>query len=346
MVEYGKREEEERLTGRRATRHSFRQWCSVFAGSILLIVFLVVTILFTINLSIRARDNTLSAPGELFAVDNNKYRVHIHCVGNSTNARGHKAVTVFLEGGEDPIEGSLASWIDDAYKAHTIQRYCYWDRPGMAFSDSAPSPLSAGMAADALSEALRKAGEQGPWVLVSHGVGGIYSRIFASRHTADVRGLLLIDALPESLLQRIGLPGRGFLLWLRGVIYPLGIERLVSAVFLQHNRQDRVYGRDAYQMGGQIKLELQENLVATTLTSNEIIAARGILPRDTPIAVVSSGLKVKKDKQWNDGQRELSRLSGKLIAWDVVGGAPHEVWRNSRGKDMLEKRLAQLVNAA
>ena len=346
MVEYGKHEEEERLTGRRVTHHSFREWCSVFAGSILLIAFLVVTILFTINLSIRARDNTLPPPGKLFFVDSNKYQVHIHCVGNSTNASGHKTTTAFLEGGQDPVEGRLASWVDDAYKAKTIQRYCYWDRPGMAFSDNAPSPLSAGMAADALSEALRKAGEQGPWILVSHDVGGIYSRIFASRHTADIRGLLLIDAVPESLLHRIGSPGRGFLLWFRGVIYPLGIDRLVSAIFLLHNRQDRVYGRDAYQTGGQIKLKLQENLVATTFTKNEVIAARGILPRDTPIAVVSSGLKVKKDRQWNDGQRELSKLSDKLVAWDVVGGAPHEVWRNSRGKDVLEKRLAQLVNAS
>jgi pimeloyl-ACP methyl ester carboxylesterase len=326
------------------TRHSFREWCSVFAGTILLIIFLAVTVLFTINLSIYARDTTLAPPGKLYFVDSNKYQVHVNCIGNKTNSHGHKVITVFVEGGEDPVEGRIANWVDEAYSNNIIQRYCYWDRPGMAWSENAPSPLSAGMAADALSEALRKAGEEGSWVLVSHGIGGIYSRIFASRHSADIKGLLLIDTLPESLLHRVASPGRGFLLWIRGVIYPLGIDRLVSAIILQHNRNDRVYGRDAYQNGGQIKYKLQENLVATTFTNNEIIAARGILPRDTPVVVVSSGQKVKRDKEWNDGQRELSKLTDNLVAWDVVNGAPHEVWRNSHGREILEKRLTQLVN--
>ncbi|KAI5798852.1 hypothetical protein EDC01DRAFT_20516 [Geopyxis carbonaria] len=343
VVEHGKHREEERLTGRRETRRSLREWCSVFSGTILLVVFLAITILFTVNLSIRTRDATLPPPGNLYYVDGHKYQVHVYCAGNKTDIHGQKATTVFLEGGEDPVQGRIDTWVFDALQNRSIDRYCYWDRPGYAWSDNAPSPLSAGMAVDALSEALTQAGEDGPWVLVSHGVGGIYSRIFASRHAADIKGLLLIDNLPESLINHISSPKRGFFLWLRGVMYPLGIDRIITTIFMGHHREDRVYGRDAYQNGGQIKAKLQENLVAMTFTHNEIMAAQAILPKDVPVAVVSSGKAIKKSQEWNDGQRQLTKITDKLVAWDVINHASHNIWQDSKGKQVLEKRLVQLL---
>jgi pimeloyl-ACP methyl ester carboxylesterase len=343
VVEHGKREEEVRLTGYEQTRYTLAEWLSVFANTISLSIFLIISILFTVHLSIRARDATLAPPGKLYHVDDFNFHVHLNCVGNTTDSRGNKVTTVFLEGGEDPVEGRMENWVKDAHTKDVISRYCYWDRPGMAWSENGPSPLSAGRVASALSTALVKANESGPWVLVSHGVGGIYSRVFASRNTADVHGLLLVDALPESHLHYLGSPLRGFWLWIRGVIYPLGIDRTISAIFLGHSRADRIYGRDAYQNGGQIKAKLQENLVAKSFTKNEIDAARVILPADTPIIVVSSGKAMKKSREWSDGQRELTKLSDNVLAWDVVNGANHNVWENPEGKEMLEKRLGQLV---
>jgi len=343
VVEYGKVEEEERLTGRRETRRSLKEWFSVFAVTIILIVFIALTVLFTGNLIIRARDLSLTPPGTRYFVDGQKYEVHIFCLGDVTDSHGKKTTTVLLEGGEDPVESGLEGWARDALKNKTINRYCYWDRPGMGFSENAPSPLSAGMAVDALSEALSRADENGPWVLVSHGVGGIYSRIFASRHTTEVKSLLLIDALPESQLERIGSAGRGFVLWLRGIISPLGIDRLMAAIFRGRSRNDRVIGRSASQNPKQIKAKLQENLVATTFTRNEIVAARAILPRNIPFVVVSSGKAVKADKRWDDGQRELTKLTDNLVAWDVVDHSPHEVWNDPQGRALLEKRVGELV---
>jgi len=155
--------------------------------------------------------------------------------------------------------------------------------------------------------------------------------------------LLLIDALPESQLDRIGSAGRGFVLWLRGIISPLGIDRLMGAIFKGRSRNDRVIGRSAYQNPKQIKAKLQENLVATTFTRNEVVAARAILPRDVPLVVVSSGKAIKADKRWDDGQRELTELTDNLVAWDVVDHSPHEVWNDPQGRTLLEKRVGQLV---
>jgi len=240
------------------------------------------------------------------------------------------------------VKDGLAPFAARALENGTISRYCYWDRPGLGWSDNAPSPLSAGMAVDALSEALTRAGERGPWVVVGAGVGGIYSRIFAARHAKEVSGIFLIDALHEDLLYRVGSPGRGFLLWGRGIISPLGFDRLTGALFRGRTREDRVYGRSAQQGDKFLKAKLQENLVADSLSKNEVVTSRAIQSKKTPLVVVSSGVEVKRDSQWERKQRDLTHLTTNLVAWDVVDKSPHEVWRTLKGREILEKRLKVL----
>ena len=72
-----------------------------------------------------------------------------------------------------------------------------------------------------------------------------------------------------------------------------------------------------------IKSQFQESLVAGTITRNEVIAADAIIPKNIPVAVVSSG-KECKNKDWEEGQRELSEKAEKRI-WDVVGKAGHDL---------------------
>lgn len=213
VVAWGKREEEERLTGRHETRRSLREWCAILTYSVILGTIVVVTIFMTGTLGLRIRDSTLEAPGKLWYVDSGKYQVHLYCAGNSTDSLGRTNPTILLEGGEAPFENTFEKFIYGTYQNGTIQRYCYWDRPGIAFSDNAPSPHSAGMSAGALAEALAQAGEEGPFILVSAGIGSIYSRIFSSRNLGKVASIFLIDPLHEDFLWRVGAPGTGFLYW-------------------------------------------------------------------------------------------------------------------------------------
>ena len=343
VVAWGKREEEERLTGRPESRRTLKEWLAVLIATVLTIIFVLIVILTTATLSIRARDATLSMYGERVLVDGDKYRVHIACVGNVSYSHGVPEPTVLLEAGESPLEYDFEHWAYNAYENGTISRYCYWDRPGYAWSDNAPSPHSAGMSADALSEALAKTGEEGPWILVSAGVGAVTSRIFSSRHRMQVTGLMLIDPLHEDLLHRIASPGRGFLLWAWGIISPLGIERLGGAIFNGRSREDRVFGRNADQSGKFIKARLQENLVADSLSKNELASARIIQSRETPLVIISSGIKTRSDGEWERKQRDLTSLTDNLVAWDVVNKAPHQVWQTMNGRDAMEKRLSKLV---
>lgn len=342
VVAWGKREEEERLTGRPESRRTLKEWVGVLTGTTILIVYIAIVILMTATLFIRAWDASLDMDGERYYVDGGRYQVHFACIGEPKSA-GEKTPTVLLEAGEEPSEYNFEHWVYSAYQNGTISRYCYWDRPGYGWSDNAPSPHSVGMSADALSEVLARAGEQGPYILVSAGFGSLVSRIFSARHLKDVVGMLLVDPLHEDLLNRVGSPTRGFFLWGYGIISPLGIRRLIGAVFEGQTREDRVYGSSARLSGKYLKAKLQENLAAKSLSRSEVDSARTIQTADLPIALVSSGIHVRQDREWEKKQEDLTKISQNSIAWDVVPDAPHNVWRTLEGRSIMEKRLGELV---
>ena len=340
VVAWGKREEEERLTGRPETRRTLREWLAVLVATTILAIYIIIVILTTGTLTLRALDAGLPPPGQRYPVDAGKYDVHLSCVGNATGAP-----TMLLEAGEHPAEAAFEHWAYAALQNGTISRYCYWDRPGYAWSDNAPSPHSAGMSADALSEALAWAGEEGPWILVSAGYGSVVSRIFASRQRG-VRGMMLVDPLHEDLLRTVGNPAKGFATWGWGVLSPLGVTRIGGAMFRGRTKQDRVYGRDVGKGGKMLKARLQENLVAESFSLREVGQSRKIQSRETPVVVVSSGVKCGSDAEWRDKQEDLTNLTDRLLGWDVVGQAPHEVWTTLEGRRIMERRLKELVKVA
>ncbi len=336
VVEAAKKSEEERLVGRAETRRTLTEWLSVFSSFILFLVLIVAIVLMTLTLIMRAVDSGLEAPGDRFLVESDNYAIHIYCVGDS----GKSDVTVLVEAGETSAE-VFSTWVTEAQREGLVGRVCITDRPGFGWSDNAPSPLSAGRATDALSEALIEAEEKGPWVLVSHGVGGIYSRIFASRHTAAVQGILLVDTMHEDLFDRVANARNGFFLWVRGFVSPLGITQVFGWVFGGRSIEDRVVGRAAWRSGRWIKAKFQESL-AGMATANEVSAARAILPRDVPLSVVSSGKVSRRDAAWRNAQKDLTTITDRLLSFDEVKYASHNVWEDNEGRAILKKRLAEV----
>ena len=347
IVAWGKKEEEERLTGRPENRHTLKEWIGILAATVILIIYIVIAIFFTGTLILRSRDAALPMDGMRYGVDGGKYKVHLACIGEPRGGEDAKhEATILLESPQSPSESNFEHWAYSAYQNGTISRYCYWDRPGYAWSDCAPSPHSAGMSADALSEALALAGERGPYIVVAAGYGSIVSRIFSARHLHDVKGMLLIDPLHEDLLDRISSARKGIKLWGWGVLAPLGIRRLIGALFEGQTANDRIYGDAVDTNDKYLKAKLQENLVADSLTKNEVESANTIQETDLPFAIISSGIHVRKDRTWNKKQEELTKLTGSLLSWDVVDDAPPHVWRTYEGRRLMEKRLKKLVKRA
>jgi hypothetical protein len=132
-VQWGKAEEEQRLTGRPESRRTMVEWVEVTLSTIVLTVMTVVVVMMTLTLTLRAIDSGLAPPGERYWVDGDRYQIHLYCYGNKTDAAGSKATTVLLEGGEDPVERGLWQFAENAVKNGSINRFCFADRPGMAW---------------------------------------------------------------------------------------------------------------------------------------------------------------------------------------------------------------------
>ncbi|KAK9457072.1 hypothetical protein V1511DRAFT_247266 [Dipodascopsis uninucleata] len=328
-------------------RRSWRQWCSVMWTLILFIILLVLIVLITLSLIVSAYDSRIAPAGTMVEIDDGQFSVHIYC---SRPFDDSGDPTILLEAGSTTSETIVNEWLEKTTKDEGSMlydyRYCYWDRPGYAFSDNAPSPLSAGMTVDILSDALAYTGNYGPYILVSHGVGGIYSRIFASRHASDVEGIVLVDTMHEDyFISHVGNPARGFGYFLRGMIAPLGIEKQIGWIFRGRTSADRIYGR-AFGQSGHVSLaRMQEQIAARPFTRREIGVAREILPDDMPVAVITSVQMAENVKSWAEQQRKLATgwVSNTTIGeWTMVN-SPHEVWRSDKGKEEIAKAVSMIA---
>lgn len=88
----------------------------------------------------------------------------------------------------------------------TFTRVCAYDRPGTTLgadqfsrSDPVRQPRTAKDAVADLHALLRAAKIPGPYVLVGHSTGGLIVRLYASTYPDEVAGMVLVDAIPETM---------------------------------------------------------------------------------------------------------------------------------------------------
>jgi pimeloyl-ACP methyl ester carboxylesterase len=114
-------------------------------------------------------------------------RLHMQCAGSGSP-------TVVIEPGFDEFS---SDWSLVQSRVERFTRVCTYDRAG--YGDSEPSPLPRTFAQINLElhEALKNAGEHGPYVLIGHSFGGNVARNYAERYAEEVSGLLLVEAVPE-----------------------------------------------------------------------------------------------------------------------------------------------------
>jgi pimeloyl-ACP methyl ester carboxylesterase len=131
------------------------------------------------------------APGAL--VDVGGHQLHILCTGQGSP-------TVILETG---LGASSTAWtlVQPALASST--RTCAYDRAGLGWSQPGPEPRDARQISTELHSLLHTAEIAGPYVLVGHSNGGLYSRMYASMYPTDVGGIVLVEATPTDLLTRL-----------------------------------------------------------------------------------------------------------------------------------------------
>jgi pimeloyl-ACP methyl ester carboxylesterase len=120
-------------------------------------------------------------------IDLGGHRLHVNCTG-----RGRPTVVI-----ETGLGDFSFDWILVQQRLERSMRVCTYDRAGYAWSDPGPLPRTFDQLNLELHDALSRAGERGPFVLVGHSFGGGPVRTFARRYAADVAGLVLVDIVSE-----------------------------------------------------------------------------------------------------------------------------------------------------
>ncbi len=125
--------------------------------------------------------------------------VDVNGIQMRLNCRGSGSPTVVLEAGA----GSSSSvWVRIQDEVAKFTRVCSYDRPGYGWSDPVAEALNPQKVAELLHTLLEKGGEQPPYLMVGHSLGGVYVRTFAAQYPDEVVGMVLVDSSHENQNQQ------------------------------------------------------------------------------------------------------------------------------------------------
>ena len=159
----------------------------IFLTILIILIVLSLTGVVYQNFSTQADQKKYPAPGQL--VDIGGYRLHLYCMGESTDG----SPTVILEQG---LGGASPAWVLIQPEVAKVTRVCAYDRAGLGWSDPAPkgTPRDGKEVASELHTLLRKANVTGPYVMVGHSFGGLYTLYFSYRYADEVAGVVLLES--------------------------------------------------------------------------------------------------------------------------------------------------------
>ncbi|HEY5982731.1 MAG TPA: alpha/beta hydrolase, partial [Anaerolineales bacterium] len=141
-----------------------------------------------------ARQNLVTRyppPGDM--VDVGGFKMHLRCTGSG-------APTVILIAGLDDFS---ITWSEVQPEAAADARVCSYDRAGLGWSEASPDARTLGNMVGELHRLLVNAHVQPPYILAAHSFGGPIARLYIDSHPDEVVGLVLVDAAPTALFDRI-----------------------------------------------------------------------------------------------------------------------------------------------
>ena len=272
------------------------------------------------------------APGRLYDVGG--YRLHLDCTGSG-------GPTVVLTSGLGAFSASWAR-IEPALAGTT--RVCRYDRAGQGWSDDAPHPQDGLAAADDLHTLLSRAGEDGPYVLVGHSIGGDYAMTYAARYPEQVAGMVLLDTTPP--YGAIGSPsahaGPPSAVAVLPSLARLGFGRLLPTSFwsaLPEPAADR-YKAFASSPRGARNTAAESSTLPGLLTQARSLSTLG----GKPLVVLTAAEHVT-DPTWAAAHNRMAALStnsSHRAAKATHGGLLDE----ERGADLSARAIDDVVRAA
>ena len=250
-------------------------------------------------------------PGTL--IDVGGHRIHILCQGDG-------GPTVILETG---LPGTSLAWESVTSDIAGFARVCTYDRAGYAWSESGPSPRTAGTIVQELHLLLQRAGAEPPYVLVGHSFGGLAAQLYASRFPDEVAGMVLVDSShPDQVSQSASLESATALGNVIRVLGPLGIPRFFFPVPAgsPESRDESVLAAEEQLLKTTRSLRTTAAELAALRESLRQVAADRPNLRGKPLVVLTEGR--RKARFWHEMQADLANLSSASHS-EIVEGAGH-----------------------
>lgn len=310
---------------------------------IIVIVLILLGITYqTVSTQIDKRD--YPAPGRL--IDVGGYRLHLYCMGDATDG----SPTVILETG---LGGSSPTWAWIQPEVAKVTRACAYDRAGLGWSDPAPSgtPRNGQQVAGELHTLLQKAGIPGPYVMVGHSSGGLYTLFFAHQYPRDVVGMVLLDSShPDQWLTPIAQDlyksnarlysitpplARLGLLRLRAKSQPApGLPDLQNKELLAFNSATQDWDAQVAEFSATMQLD------------DEVRAAGSL--GNLPLFVLTAtdhGGPLEMEQAWQGLQNKLAQLSTNSVH-KVLNSARHEsLWADPKFASESVTAILEVVDA-
>lgn len=129
-------------------------------------------------------------------VDVGTHSLYIQCLGT-----GRPTIVIDTGLGE-----SYESWDHVINTLSNQTRVCAYDRAGYDRSEPGPMPRDSQQAANELHLLLANSGEDGPFLLVGHSLGGLNMQVYASTYPEEVAGLILLDPSPLAWMMGESFP--------------------------------------------------------------------------------------------------------------------------------------------
>jgi pimeloyl-ACP methyl ester carboxylesterase len=282
--------------------------------------------------SLATREDLATTPPPGHLVDIGGHRLHLWCTGRGAPA-------VILDTG---LGGSTPGWGFVQPDVARFTRVCSYDRAGMGYSDSGPSPRTARRIASELAELLTRGEIGGPVVLVGASIAGFDVRVFASDYAERAAGLVLVDASHEDQVHEVPRMARFVpllstigVLRLFGVSFGQPIESLPPSV--RQFARATSFRAAGYQTAA-------DEIIHVRQSASEVRSSRRKLT--IPVVVITGAR--GSDENWRQLQRDQASLSergclmiaersGHVVPIDqpeVVVDAIRAVVETARGHDV------------